>query len=78
MRNEHWPQAISVLQHLKIIQPEVSAHWRDEGLIHFHTDNFLEASKLLEEYLSKKPHADDINLIKSTVGERFEKWAKLN
>ena len=78
MRQEDWPKAITVLQHLRIVQPELPAHLRDEGLIHYHTGDFFKSSKLLEEYLSQKPHAEDIKLIKSTVGAQFEQWAKLN
>lgn len=76
MRQENWPEAIAVLRHLQIIQAELPAHWRDEGLIHFHLGDMRKASELLEDYLSQKPH--DADYIKSNIGPEMEKWAKLN
>lgn len=78
MRLEQWSQAIDVIRHLRILQPDLPAHLRDEGLIQFHIQNYWESSLLLEEYLSAKPDADDVGLIKSTVSQLFEQHAKLN
>lgn len=76
MRQENWAEAITVLRHLQLIQAELPAHWRDEGLIHYHLGNFHKASELLEEYISQNPH--DADYIKKNIGPEIEKWARLN
>ncbi len=78
MRQEHWHESIEVIRHLRILQPAVPTLERDEGLIHYHVKNFPEASMLLESYLSQSPEADDVELIKTTIGGDLDAWAKLN
>ncbi|MEM8858920.1 MAG: tetratricopeptide repeat protein [Chloroflexota bacterium] len=78
MRVEDWDHSIKVIKHLQLLQPENGSHFRDEGLIHYHLGKFHQASTLLEKYLELEPNAQDIDLIKRTIGEKMTQWVRLN
>ncbi|MFK7803711.1 MAG: SirB1 family protein [Anaerolineae bacterium] len=78
MRQEDWASAILSFKHLQILDPEQASHYRDEGLVHYHIKQYLQASTLLEKYSELEPEAKDIDMIKSMVSEQLTKWAKLN
>ena len=78
MRQESWQPAILVFKHLQVLQPEQATHYRDEGLIHYHIQQFHQAAILLEKYLELESNPKDIDLIKSMVGENLTNWARLN
>lgn len=78
MRVEDWDRSINVINHLQLIQPENGSHFRDAGLINYHVGRFHQASLLLEKYLELEPQANDVDLIKTTIGDKMNQWVRLN
>ncbi|MFT7586167.1 MAG: regulator of sirC expression with transglutaminase-like and TPR domain [Cellvibrionaceae bacterium] len=78
MRQENWQSAILVFKHLQILQPKQTTYYRDEGLIHYHIQQYHQSSILLEKYLELDPNAKDLDMIKKMVGEQLTRWARLN
>ena len=78
MRQENWEMAILVFKHLQILQPKQATHYRDEGLIHYHIQQYRQSSVSLEKYFELEPNAKDIGMIKTMVGEQLTRWAQLN
>lgn len=78
MRQENWPFTIAVFKHLQILQPWQPAHYRDEGLIHYHIKQFRQAVMVLEKYLELEPEPADLDLIRSMVDEHLADWVRLN
>lgn len=78
MRVEDWDRSINVIKHLQLLQPNNGAHYRDAGLIYYHVGRLQQASLLLEKYLELEPQANDVALIKTTIGDKINRWVRLN
>lgn len=75
---ERWHQAGVVVRLLRIAQPSVPEHVRDEGLIAFQEKRYLQAAQLLEQYLSQMPHASDKEAIQQAVSQALGRWVRQN
>lgn len=75
---EDWPLAIAVIEHLRDLQPNVSAHVRDLGLLHYRSGALRAASRLLDEYLAREPEASDFDPIRQSRDTLVEHLARLN
>src|SRR6185503_16365025 len=57
VQRQTWPEAIAVLECLRVAQPEEPEHLRDLGLLHYRSDSPRQAAELFEAYLTKAPNA---------------------
>ncbi|MDJ0755183.1 MAG: transglutaminase-like domain-containing protein [Ardenticatenaceae bacterium] len=78
LSDEKWFQAGAVVRLLRIAQPSVPEHIRDEGLIAFQEKRYLHAAQLLEQYLAQMPHASDKEAIQQGVSQALGRWARQN
>ena len=75
---EDWPRATAVIEHLRDLQPNVSAHLRDLGLLHYRSGALRAASRLLDEYLAREPEAPDSDAIRRSRDLLVEHLGRLN
>jgi regulator of sirC expression with transglutaminase-like and TPR domain len=75
---EDWPLAIAVMQRLVALQPEVTGHVRDLGVLHYREGSFRQASRLLNDYLSRAPEASDAETVRRGRDLMLEELARLN
>jgi regulator of sirC expression with transglutaminase-like and TPR domain len=78
VRREQWPQAIAVIEQLRLIQPELPEHLRDLGLIHYHGRTPHLAAHYLEAYLQMLPDAPDAEAIRKGIAGVLDEWVRLN
>jgi regulator of sirC expression with transglutaminase-like and TPR domain len=77
VRREDWQNAIPVIQHLLLTQPEIDWHLRDLGYVHLYNGSLRLSAQYLEEYLRRAPAAPDFdNVLKSlqVVAGRLALW----
>jgi len=77
-QKEDWLLVMAVLEHLYALQPEVSAHLRDLGLVHYRNDSFQRALQFLDQYLSREPDAPDFDSVRQSRDLLFEHLMRLN
>ncbi len=75
---EDWPLTMAVIERLRDLQPDVSAHVRDLGLLHYRTGALRAASRLLDEYLVREPEASDFDAIRQSRDLLVEHLGRLN
>jgi regulator of sirC expression with transglutaminase-like and TPR domain len=75
---EDWPMAVAVLERLQALQPAVSAHWRDLGVLHYRNGQFQKASALLNEYLAREPNAPDVESVRQGRDKLLDELGRLN
>lgn len=75
---EDWPLAIRVLERLRMLQPAVSSHVRDLGVLHYRNGAIRRASELLNEYLARSPAAADVDAVCKGRDRLWEELARLN
>jgi len=78
VQKENWSLTIAVLERLHELQPEVSAHLRDLGLVHYRNESFRRALQFLDQYLSREPDATDFDSVRQTRDLLFEHLMRLN
>ncbi|MBI3362382.1 MAG: transglutaminase family protein [Chloroflexi bacterium] len=78
VRREAWPQAIAVVEHLRILQTDTPDHLRDLGLLHFRNNSLRAGASFLEEYLVRHPAAQDAPSIRQNLAAVLEQLARLN
>jgi regulator of sirC expression with transglutaminase-like and TPR domain len=75
---EDWPLAIRVVERLRELQPDVSAHLRDLGLLHYRAESLRRALQLLDEYLTREPAAPDTDSVRQSRDLLLEHLGRLN
>ncbi len=78
IQQEAWPEALAVVQHLRVLQPTVTTLQRDEGLLHYRTGSLQKTAFHLSEYLTKTPDAADASTVKHSLSVVLNKFVKLN
>jgi regulator of sirC expression with transglutaminase-like and TPR domain len=77
IRREDWRSAITVLQHLLMLQPESEFHLRDLGYLHLYDGSLRLSAQYLEEYLRRAPDASDFENVRTSlqiVAGRLSLW----
>jgi regulator of sirC expression with transglutaminase-like and TPR domain len=75
---EDWPMAIRVVERLSALQPAVTIHIRDLGLLHYRNGALGRASGLLSEYLRRSPAAPDVDAVRQGRDRFRQELARLN
>ena len=75
---ERWDLAISVVEHLRMLRPDLPDHLRDLGLMHYQTGEFHQTLFYLEQYLLRAPDATDTELVRKHLNSITDKLARLN
>jgi regulator of sirC expression with transglutaminase-like and TPR domain len=78
VQREDWLPAAAVIQHLRMLQPDVPEHVRDLGLLYVRQQALYHAVRYLELYLQMQPNAPDGPAIRSGVSELVTAWARMN
>lgn len=75
---DEWALARRTIERLTLVQPDVAAHWRDLGLIHYRLGERGRASQELSVYLSAAPNADDAEQIRVLREQMLIELGRLN
>ncbi len=75
---EDWPQSIKVVERVHLLQPTVSAHLRDLGILHYRNGSYRKGAALLNEYLAREPNAPDGEAVRAGRDRLLDEMAKLN
>jgi regulator of sirC expression with transglutaminase-like and TPR domain len=75
---EDWPMAIRIVDQLIVLQPSVTAHVRDLGVLHYRRGALARASELLGEYLRRSPSAPDVDAVRKGRDHLRDELARLN
>ena len=75
---EDWPMSIRVLECLRVLQPAISSHVRDLGVLHYRNGAIRRASEYLGEYLRRSPAASDTNAVRQGRDRMWDELARLN
>ncbi len=78
IEKQAWPEAIAVVEHLGILEPDLPDYLRDLGLLHYRNSSPRRAFNLLEEYLTRAPNAPDAEDIRARVAVMLDQYVKLN
>lgn len=78
VEQEAWPQAMAVLEHMRLVQPERPQLLRDIGLVYFEKGDMQQASRYLEAYVQQAPDAADVPAIRRRIWLGLDSWAKRN
>jgi regulator of sirC expression with transglutaminase-like and TPR domain len=73
-----WELALGVQQRLVILLPEDVAERRDRGMAYANLECPQAALKDLEEYLDRRPHAQDANMLRQMLPALREAAGRLN
>lgn len=77
IEREEWRNAIPVIHHLMIVQPEINFHFRDLGYLYLYNGSLRKSAQYLEEYLRRSPEAADFENVRSSlqiVAARLALW----
>jgi regulator of sirC expression with transglutaminase-like and TPR domain len=77
IEREEWRNAIPVIHHLMIVQPEMDFHLRDLGYLYLYNGSLHLSAQYLEEYLRRSPDAADFENVRSSlqiVAARLALW----
>lgn len=69
---------LTVLNHLRQLQPNAPEHLRDLGIIHYELGNTHRAAQFLERFLQLAPDAPEAIAIRHNLQLPFSRWASLN
>lgn len=77
IQREDWRSAISVIENLRLVQPETVFHLRDLGYLYLYNGSLRLSAQYLEEYLRLSPAAPDFENVRSSlnlVAGRLALW----
>lgn len=77
VQHEDWLNAIPVIHHLLMLQPETDYHLRDLGFLYMYNGSMRHAAQFLEEYLRRSPGAADYENVRTSlqiVAGRLALW----
>ena len=75
---DDWAKAIAIVERLSALQPGVTAHVRDLGVLHYRAGAMRRASRLFDEYLARTPGAPDAETVRQGRDRLLEVLARLN
>lgn len=75
---KRWDLAISVVEHLRMLQPELPDHLRDLGLMHYQKSQLRQTMYYLEQYLLQSREATDTELVRRHLNLVADQIARLN
>jgi regulator of sirC expression with transglutaminase-like and TPR domain len=78
VEQEDWSHALTVVEHLRLLQPRAPEHVRDLGLLHYRGGSLRAAADCLEEYLARNPSAPDAGEIRASLNDLLARLARLN
>lgn len=78
LQQEDWGLALSVVEHLHMLQPDMPDLLRDTGLIYHRQGSLRQAVHYYEQYLAAAPHAADARAVRSHLESVVRKLAQLN
>ncbi len=78
MQRQKWSLVRRTVRLLRLLQPQATELWRDEGLVELQMGNFARAMSLLETYLQQVPDAPDKQIIQQQLSGTIDKWVRLN
>jgi regulator of sirC expression with transglutaminase-like and TPR domain len=67
VQREDWRNAIPVVQHLLLVQPETDYHLRDLGYLYLYYGSMRLSARYLEEYLRRAPEAEDFDSVMNSL-----------
>ncbi len=76
--HEQWAEALEVVRHLVVLQPQIAPHQRDLGLLYYRNNKLRQAAHYLSDYLRQAPNADDARTVKHSLKLVLDKFSKLN
>jgi regulator of sirC expression with transglutaminase-like and TPR domain len=77
IQREDWRSAITVIQHLLMVQPDTDWHLRDLGYLYLYNGSLRLSAQYLEEYLRRAPGAKDFENVRTSlqiVAGRLALW----
>lgn len=78
MRVEDWPLAVTTVEKLHALQPEVVTHLRDLGILLYRAGYPSRATHYLDQYLALHPHAEDGEVVRQSRDRLVEHLVRLN
>lgn len=78
IQRRQWEPTVSVLRHLRQVQPEAPEHLRDLGLVYYQQGELYPAAVYLEEFLEQAPETAEAQAIQRDLSNDFARWARLN
>lgn len=78
MRAQAWDMALRVIEHLRILQPDMPELLRDLGIIHHNSGSLRLALEFYEQYLRLRPNAADADQVKHHLENAAARLARLN
>ncbi len=78
VQREAWPEALGVLEHMQMMQPQDPQHLRDLGLLHFQTGSMYQAAQYLEAFIERQPNGSEVKQIQKNVWAAFDRWVRAN
>jgi regulator of sirC expression with transglutaminase-like and TPR domain len=69
LNQKKFHKALSTVEKLLMLWPNISTQVRDHGLLCFQLERYVEARSDLETYLELSPYADDAELIQKLIDE---------
>jgi regulator of sirC expression with transglutaminase-like and TPR domain len=78
IRQEDWPNAIRVVDRLRMISPESAEFLRDLGLLHYRGGSLRSSVEMLTAYLRQEPAAPDAADIRRCIRFIGKELASLN
>lgn len=77
-RDETWEQAQTVIEHLRMIQPDMPELIRDTGWIYHRRGSLRLAVQAYEQYLGRVPNAPDAEIVRSYLQAAAHSLAMIN
>jgi regulator of sirC expression with transglutaminase-like and TPR domain len=78
VNSESWVQARTVIEHLRLLQPDAPGHLRDIGLIGYQMGDMRQAALYLEKYLEQAPESPDAVAIRHHFQTALNSWVQAN
>jgi regulator of sirC expression with transglutaminase-like and TPR domain len=75
---DDWPMAIRIVERLIVLQPAVSEHVRDLGILYYRRGALGRAAELLGEYVRRSPAAPDADAVRKGRDHLRDELARLN
>ncbi len=75
---ETWPEAIRVVEYLRLLQPDQPAYLRDLGLLNYKIGSLHQAVEYLNAYLQQMPEARDKQSVRRSLKFVARELARLN